>query len=85
MKAYEELRSHVLSGSPSGRHFELALLLRQGVAAWMAGRSPSATQGQPAAAPEPLPAAPLVLDRLHADVVRVLANMALAGKQEMCA
>ena len=83
VNAYEELRSHVLSGSPSGRHSELALLLRQGVAAWMAGRSPCAAPDQPAAAPQPLPAAPLVSNQLHADVVRVLANMALAGRQEM--
>lgn len=83
VKAYEELRTLVLSGSPSERHFELALLLRQGVAGWVAGRSPGAAPGQHLPAPEPLAAVPLPSNQLHADVVRVLANMALAGRQEL--
>ena len=83
VKAYEELRNMVLSGSPSDRHFEVALLLRQGVAGWIAGRSPCAAPGL--AAPEPLAAVALPSNPLHADVVRVLANMALAGRQEMYA
>jgi len=88
VEAYEELRNHVLSGSSSmNGHSGLVLLLRQGVAAWVAQRSVG-TSGtasvQPAAVPGPLAAAPLP-SGLHADVVRVLANIALAGRQEMSA
>ena len=85
VEAYEELRNQVVSGSPSGSHPGLVRLLRQGVAAWVAQRSTCTAPVQPAAAPEPRTAAPLASDGLHADVVRVLANMALAGRQEMSA
>ena len=86
VEAYEELRNHVLSGSSSvNSHSGLVLLRRQGVAAWVAQRSVCTASVQPAAVPEPQAAAPLPSDGLHADVVRVLANMALAGRQEMSA
>jgi hypothetical protein len=85
VEAYEELRDHVLSGSSCSSHSGLVLLLRQGVAAWVAQRSVCTASLQPAAVPEPHAAAPLASDELHADVVRVLANMALAGRQEMSA
>ncbi len=85
VEAYEELRKHVLSGSPSSSHSGLALLLRQGVAAWVSQRSACTAPAQPAAVPKPYAPAPLASDGLQADVVRVLANMALAGRQEMSA
>jgi hypothetical protein len=85
VEAYEELRNHVLSGSSSSSHSGLVLLRRQGVAAWVAQRSVCTASVQPAAVQEPLAAAPLPSGGLHADVVRVLANMALAGRQEMSA
>lgn len=83
VEAYEELRKHVLSGSPSSSHSGLALLLRQGVAAWVSQRSAcAALKSQPAAVQEPQAAA-LASNGLHADIVRVLASIALAGRQEM--
>jgi hypothetical protein len=86
VEAYEELRNHVLSGSSSSSsHSGLVLLRRQGVAAWVAQRSVCADSVQPAAVPDPHAAAPLPSDELHAGIVRVLANMALAGRQEMSA
>jgi hypothetical protein len=36
---YEQLRSDVLEGASTGRHFGLVILLREGVAAWMAHAS----------------------------------------------
>jgi hypothetical protein len=72
---YETLRVQVLGlGRTSGAPAGLLILLGQGVAAWMARRSPS---------PEPLLTAlsPLV-DQRHAALVRVLASMALAAGKE---
>lgn len=75
---YEALRAQVHGvGRSSGTPAELLVLLvllGQGVAAWMARRSPS---------PEPLPtvASPLV-DPRHVALVSALASMALAlGKE----
>lgn len=75
--AYEALRTHVLTGSTAGSHAGLVVLLRQGVAAWMARRS-ACSSPAPAAART---ATPLVGDEIHAAIVRVLASMALAGQQ----
>lgn len=74
--SYETLRAQVLGlGHTSPTAAGLLILLRQGVAAWMARRS---------SPPEPPPSAvsPLV-DPHHTAVVRVLANMALAAGKEM--
>ena len=75
--AYEELRSHVLSGVP-GNGTGLVLLLREGLAAWIEGRAASC----PASEPEKRPrhkAVPVLSDEVHAGIVRVLASMVLAG------
>jgi hypothetical protein len=76
VSGYEALRAQVLGlGRASGTCAGLLVLLGQGVAAWIAHRSP---------APEPpLPTAssPLV-DERHAALVRVLASMALAVGKE---
>lgn len=72
---YEALRAQVLGigrtrGAPAG----LFILLGQGVAAWIARRSPS---------PEPpLTAMSPLVDQRHAALVRVLASMALAVGKE---
>lgn len=73
--AYEALRAHVLTGSTAGSH---VVLLRQGVAAWMAHCSACSSPAPTAAHT----ATPLVGDEIHAAIVRVLASMALAGQQE---
>ena len=75
--AYEELRSHVLSGVP-GNGAGLLLLLREGLAAWIEGRAALC----PAPEPEKRPrhkAVPVLSDEVHAGIVRVLASMVLAG------
>jgi hypothetical protein len=76
--AYEALRSHVLAGSCTGSHAGLVVLLRQGVAAWMARRLACAC---------PAPAVARTTTRIkgeeiHAAIVRVLASMALAAQRE---
>jgi hypothetical protein len=78
---YEELRSHVRAGSAFGSHLGLVLLLREGLAAWMARCS--ATRVEPTANPERPAVAPVVTDEIHAGLVRVLANIALAGREEL--
>jgi hypothetical protein len=57
----------------------LAVLLGQGLAAWLA----SGARGSPVAPAPPLPAVtPLVAPALHAEVAMVLAGMALGGRRE---
>lgn len=79
--AYEQLRTHVLTGTTAGSPSGLVVLLRQGVAAWMARRSAGVTPASPASS-TPM-ATPLVGHQIHAAMVRVLAGMALAGQQEV--
>ena len=83
--AYEELRSHVRAGSAFRSHLGLVLLLREGVAAWVArGSACSRVQVESPGNPEARSAvAPVVTDELHVGLVRVLANMALAGREEL--
>jgi hypothetical protein len=75
--AYEELRRRVLAGASFGGHFGLALLLREGIAAWMARGPACFAPAAPAADLDRRGAAPIVTDEFHAGVVRVLASMAL--------
>src|SRR5215469_5836326 len=72
--AYEDLRQQVLDGVRS-EMLGMALLLGQGMPAWM--KACSATFAVPASGCIP-PAAPVLLaSDLHGEVVRVLASMAL--------
>jgi hypothetical protein len=77
--AYEALRGHVLAGSSVGTHAGLVVLLRQGVAAWMARRLACACPAPAAARTTTL----LVGEEIHAAIVRVLASMALAAQREV--
>jgi hypothetical protein len=81
--AYEELRRRVLTGAAFGGPFGLVVLLREGLAAWMARGAAGAAPVERTGDPERRAAAPLVSDALHAAVVRVLASMALGGREEM--
>jgi len=75
---YEELRDGVLGEGTWGGRLGLALLLREGVAAWMEAWRLCPDR----VAPPPSPAGrdgELWSDPRSADVVRVLANMALGG------
>ena len=81
VRAYEALRSHVLCGA--GSHVGLLVLLRQGVAAWIARRL--ACSG-PAPAAVPIAARTTTRikgEEIHAAIVRVLASMALAAQPEL--
>lgn len=81
--SYEELRVRVLTGSSCGGHVGLVVLVREGVTAWLARplapRSPieSATVGGPGAV------ASTLSDDVRAGFVHVLANIAVAHREEM--
>jgi len=79
---YEALRRRVLAGSVFGGPTGLVLFLREGLAAWMARGSAGAAAVE-AAGPARRGAAPIVSDEIHAAVVRVLASMALGGREEV--
>ena len=79
---YEELRRCVLTGAAFGGPVGLVVLLREGLAAWMACGSAGAAPVERTRDPDRRAAAPLVSDELHAAVVRVLASMALGGREE---
>jgi hypothetical protein len=75
VSGYEALRAQVLGlGRNSGAQAGLLVLLGQGVAAWMACRSPS---------PEPpQTAGSLLVDQRYVTLVPVLASMVLAAGKE---
>ncbi len=77
MKAYEALRTHVLTGSTLSRPAGLVVLLRQGVAAWWARRGACSASASPA----PRTATPQVVDEMQVALVQVLVSMALAPHQ----
>jgi hypothetical protein len=82
--AYEELRGLALGGSPCSGRFGLVVLLREGLAAWLAQPSiglVSAAVRTPAQ-PDWHAQIPLVSDEIHAGVVRVMANMVLGGSHK---
>jgi len=74
--AYERLRGHVLARSPiAGDARALVLLVREGIAAWIAPRAAAATAP---AAPARSVEGPYAPADHHASLVRVLATMAMA-------
>jgi hypothetical protein len=75
--AYEELRSHVLTGDGNGPG--LMLVLREGLAAWLEGRGTRLCPSEVRPGLRTPAAAPVVSDPIHAGIVRVLASMVLAG------
>jgi hypothetical protein len=83
VESYEELRHGVLTGVPGSRHGGVIVLVREGVAAWLAHGSASAATASPVAIPAGRPAAPAGLGGLDASLVRVLATMALANRTEV--
>ena len=78
--AYEALRSQVLTDSQRGGRFGLILLLREGIAAWIDRRA--ACSAPAAASFRAVPALP-VSDPLRADIVHVLASIALTRREEV--
>ena len=78
--AYEQLRQHVLTGSSPGGHVGLALLLREGIAAWL---DRSAITCRPFEPSTVAVVAPLVLfPQLQAGIVAVLADLVWTTRQE---
>jgi len=80
-EAYEQLRRHVLTALPGGGRFGLAVLLREGVAAWIEH-----------CAANPLPASPTglgpvpcsaIAPPLYAGIVQILASITLNRIQEI--
>ncbi len=78
---YEELRRHVVDQQILAGRFGLAVLLRQGLAAWVDqwSKMPAPTPAPSAeiSRPSPLP------DDSQAEVINVLAAMALGHLQEV--
>jgi len=81
--AYEELRSQRLTGSPCGRHFGLVLLLREGVAAWIEHCAAAPARSVDSTASAHIVPAPALPEQLHAEIVHVLADIALIARKEM--
>ena len=76
---YEQLRDHVLEGTTAGV-FGLIVLMREGVAAWLARAAPPSAITH---VKDPLFATPIVSDDIHADMICVLANIAMAISPEV--
>ena len=80
---YEELRRQAVERQILGSRFGLAVLLRQGLAAWV-------EKWSKVPAPEPLPSTEILRpsplpDETSAEVIHVLAAMALGHLQEVYA
>jgi hypothetical protein len=81
---YEELRRCVLvEAGACDCDLGQIFLLREGVIAWMAYGTTRTAPAEPAAGRDGGATAPVLSDEVHAGMVRVLANMALAGRREM--
>jgi hypothetical protein len=80
--AYEQLRAGVLGGWTAGRPVGLALVLREGLASWLARGAVGPAALESAADPDRGATPPPISDEVHAELVRVLAGMALAGRHE---
>lgn len=73
---YEDLRRHITDGLGSRPRLGLAVLVREGLAAWITTCATTSTSVAPR--PDPSEGAVLRLaDDAHADLVHVLAAMAL--------
>lgn len=70
-------------GVPGGRHGGVSVLVREGVAAWLAHGTASAATARPVALSAERPVAPAGLGDLADRLVRVLATMALANRTEV--
>ncbi len=81
---YEVLRNHALQRDVSVARHGLAVLLRQGVAAWMEAWS-KMPPPSPQLAEDENPRPCSLPDGSSAEVVRVLAAMTLGCMQEVCA
>ena len=72
---YERLRARALGGEADGWRLGLGVLQQRGVAAWLRVRQASVPDISP---PVPAPAASPLTDGVEAELVGLLASMALA-------
>jgi len=82
-RAYEELRDHILAGSSGGQHYGLILLLREGVTAWLERRIAAESTAAKIRQPHVSASKSLLSEPLQAELVSVLAGIALSGRKEM--
>ena len=80
--AYEQLRRHVLQGSPRGALVGVILVRREGVAAWMDRGGTGFVTVAPSTPPDRAGAVPDVSPPLHAGIVDVLVSIALTTREE---
>lgn len=74
---YEELRGLAIAGAAFGGGLGLVVLLREGLAAWVARRSTGSDPVKAAVPSDHRVGVPPVSDDVHAGLVRVLASIAL--------
>ena len=74
MDGYERLRARALGGDTDGWRLGLGVLHQRGVAAWLQVRQASVPNISP---PVPAPAAAPLTDGVEAELVGLLASMAL--------
>jgi len=79
--AYEELRSHMLAGSPGGPHSGTVVLFREGLAAWI--ERGAACRGVAVHSAALLTPRLLLSETLRGEMVHVLADIALRRTEEM--
>jgi hypothetical protein len=78
---YERLRGHVLGDGTATGGFGLVVLMRDGIAAWLAHATVPPLVITHVKAP--ITAAPIAPDVVHSDLICVLANMAMAISTEV--
>ena len=81
--AYEVLRDHILAGSSGGQHYGLILLLREGVAVWLERRIAAESTAAKIRKPHVSASKSLLSEPLQAELVSVLAGIALSDRKEM--
>ena len=81
--AYEQLRRDVLQGSPHRGHAGLILLMREGVAAWIACGVTSVTPEAASTTVDRVMTTPTLSPALHASIVDVLVHIALTTRAEV--
>jgi hypothetical protein len=79
-ETYEQLRHHTLTALPGGGRFGLAVLLREGVAAWIehCSATPTPVLSHRSDTVSCLPKPPF-----HAGIAQILASIALNRMKEM--
>jgi len=76
---YEEIRRLAITGTAVGGRHGLGVLLREGLAAWLARRAVCSDPVETESPPDRQVGAVPVTDEIQAGMVRVLASMALGG------